>query len=65
MKVGDLVMMRGEEVFGNNTVSWSKGILGVVLSLRSANDRCYIYWFDGSKAGWMHKHWVKVINEGR
>ena len=66
MKVGDLVMMRGKEVFGNNTVSTPKGSVGVVLSLRTpSHHRCYVYWFDGSRKGWINKHWIKVINESR
>jgi hypothetical protein len=66
MKVGDLVRMRGKEVFGNNTVSWSKGSVGVVLSLRTpSHHRCYVYWLDGSKRGWINKHWLEVVYEGR
>ena len=67
MKVGDLVRMRGKEVFGNNTVGERHTqYIGVVLSLRTpSHNRCYVYWFDGSKRGWINKHWIEVFHEGR
>mgnify|MGYP001200392929 CR=1 FL=1 len=62
MKVGDLVAMRG--IGSEGVVKTIR--LGVILSLRTpSHHRCYVYWFDGSKRGWINKHWLEVVYEGR
>ena len=56
MNVGSLVKWRG--LCGGPT--------GVILTAPPVSDgKFYVYWFNKQARGWVHEHWLEVINESR
>lgn len=38
------------------------GQIGVILeAMPRTHDKLYVYWFNGYKRGWVHKHWLEVV----